>query len=274
MPDTPIALRGLATEHNAAVDALVSAFEAHVKDIVATASARTLALLQARLSLTDGEIDATPANAKVLRSIDALFAEQMTAAGYDTLVDSYVGRFGTQFRYFDELLAIAAPDKSVAFSTDDKAWFKSLQMGSADSLKDLVGIAGALAKQRISFGVGSMPIADLAEVLADRFGQTLPAAARLADTAVTVFYRSISERGFADIERGLPANAARYKYYGPVDKLERPFCRHLTDAAKTYTRAEIDLMDNHQLPNVFLTAGGFRCRHSWLLMGLSGGSLA
>jgi hypothetical protein len=254
------------------VDSLVQAFETHVKATIETASTRTLAILQSRLEIGKTSvhlIDSNPANSKVLRGIDKLFKEQMTEAGYDALVDAYVGRFSTQFRFFNELLAIVAPGRSVDFTTDDKAWFKSQQLASADSLKAVVDIAGALAQQRVLFGVGGMPIADLAEVLAERFQQTLPMAARLADTAMTVFYRSISERGFADIERGLPADSIRYKYYGPLDRLTRPFCAHLEESGKTYSRAEIDLMNNHQLPNVFLTCGGFRCRHMWLISGLA-----
>jgi hypothetical protein len=275
MPDdtTSIALRGLATAHNAAIDALVAAFNEHVAEIVKTASARTLAILEARLEYGKTAphlIDANPANSKVLRGVDQLFAEQMKEAGYDALVDSYVKRFGTQFRYFGELLAIVAPGHTVDFTAEDKSWFRAQQLASADSLKACVDIVGALAQQRIAFGVGGMPIADLAETLAARFETTIAAAARIADTSITVFYRSIAERGFADIERGLPADAIRYHYFGPDDKLTRPFCQRLVESGKTYTRAEIDLMNNHQLPvgTCMVTAGGFNCRHSWLLTAL------
>jgi hypothetical protein len=33
---------------------------------------------------------------------------------------------------------------------------------------------------------------------------------------------------------------------------------------KVYTRAEIDAMDNGQIDNVFLTGGGYNCRHVWM----------
>lgn len=53
-----------------------------------------------------------------------------------------------------------------------------------------------------------------------------------------------------------------YWYSGPADGLVRPFCReHL---GKVYTKAEIDALDNGQLGNVFLTAGGYNCRHLWM----------
>jgi hypothetical protein len=271
MPDTPITLRGFTDAHNASIDSLVAAFNDQAKDIVATASARTLAILQARLEIVKGEVAATAANAKVLRGLQDLFREQMQKAGYDALVDAYVRQFNTQFRYFDELLAIVAPGRTVEFTGDDKAWLAGLQSGSAESLKGVVDVAASLAQQRVSFNVGGMPIADLAEVLAERFQMTLSAAARIAETSVVVFYRSIAERGFADIEKGLAVGAVKYRYFGPDDLLTRRFCQQLVESGKTYTRAEIDLMDNHQFPvgTCMVTAGGWRCRHVWLVHGLA-----
>jgi hypothetical protein len=50
-------------------------------------------------------------------------------------------------------------------------------------------------------------------------------------------------------------------YVGPVDERLRPFCRG--HVGKVYTRAQIDALDNGQLPNTFLTGGGWNCRHVW-----------
>ena len=53
-----------------------------------------------------------------------------------------------------------------------------------------------------------------------------------------------------------------YLYVGPVDGHTRDWC--LERVGKVYTRAEIEAMDNNQLPNPFLTGGGYNCRHSFL----------
>ncbi len=45
----------------------------------------------------------------------------------------------------------------------------------------------------------------------------------------------------------------------------RPFCRHLLERNLTYTRERINQMSNGQIPNVFLSAGGWRCRCQWVL---------
>jgi len=53
-----------------------------------------------------------------------------------------------------------------------------------------------------------------------------------------------------------------YLYTGPVDGRTRDWC--LERVGKVYTRAEIEAMDNNQLPNPFLTGGGYNCRHSFI----------
>lgn len=52
-----------------------------------------------------------------------------------------------------------------------------------------------------------------------------------------------------------------FQYIGPDDSANRPFCDRHVD--KIYTREEIDALDNGQIANVFLTGGGYRCRHHW-----------
>ena len=82
---------------------------------------------------------------------------------------------------------------------------------------------------------------------------------------MSTWYRTATDRAFQIIEEDLPAQEIRYEYSGLDDKLTRPFCEHLLEVGKAYTRAEIEKMDNGQLPNVFLTGGGWNCRHQWIL---------
>jgi hypothetical protein len=76
----------------------------------------------------------------------------------------------------------------------------------------------------------------------------------LYDTSVSIFARQV-EALQASADPDTP-----FVYMGPADKKTRPFCRE--HVGKVYTRAEIDELDNGQIDNVFLTGGGFNCRHS------------
>lgn len=57
------------------------------------------------------------------------------------------------------------------------------------------------------------------------------------------------------------SGARAYLYTGPIDGRIRPFCARLV--GRVLTRAAIDRLDNGQLPNSFLTRGGYNCRHQW-----------
>jgi hypothetical protein len=75
----------------------------------------------------------------------------------------------------------------------------------------------------------------------------------LYDTSVSIFARQV-EALQASADPDTP-----FVYMGPADKKTRPFCRE--HVGKVYTRAEINELDNGQIDNVFLTCGGFNCRH-------------
>jgi hypothetical protein len=262
--DIVVLLGGITSRHNRAVDSFVATFEEQLGAMLTKVSARTVAQLQARLGITDGMVDRTLANQQILRRVDKIFSEQMKLAGYDGLVDSFVSAFAKQFPFFDQVIeTLGLPP--VSFAKADRDFFVSQQTSAADSLGAVVDTVAAVAQQKALFSVGALKIADLAETLATALKRTLPEAARLADTSMSVFYRSISDRGFRLVEEGMPASAVRYKYYGPDDLITRPFCRHVLEGPNLYTRAQIENMSNGQLPNPFLTGGGYRCRHWWLL---------
>lgn len=95
-------------------------------------------------------------------------------------------------------------------------------------------------------------LADLAAVLDD----TAPHVQTLYDTAVSIFGRQVEAIHAGD------APETRFAYFGPIDEKVRPFC--LQHVGKVYTRVEIDALDNGQIDNVFLTGGGYNCRHQWM----------
>ena len=103
----------------------------------------------------------------------------------------------------------------------------------------LAGVAG--------FALGSSPVeADNAAV---------PAVKPLA-FAADMPSRDVVTNAIPRLDVGPPAS----------DKLIRPFCKRLMAQAargRTWSRQQIDRMDNGQMPDVFSTCGGFNCRHQW-----------
>jgi hypothetical protein len=259
-------LTDIARRANRTIDSALLDFEEELQALVHRASARALARMQRKLEAgAEGRIAGTAADLGTLRLAGRIFQSEMERAGYPELVEAFVGSFGRLFPFFGETIA-ALGLPAVGFDQADRAAFAAQQVNLAESIAGVVRSVAEAAKRRASFAVGGTPVAELAELLAVEYGKTAPQAAGLADTAITVFYRSIADRGFQKVEAGNGA-AVRYRYYGPDDVLTRRFCDDLlarTDR-RGLTREEIDGLDNGQLPNVFLTGGGYRCRHTWVL---------
>lgn len=87
------------------------------------------------------------------------------------------------------------------------------------------------------------------EVLAMAFKDALTDAAQLDEAA-----RELNR----DVEELDPIG---FVYLGPEDRITRDFCDVLIE--RWFTRDEIQRLDNNQLFDVFITRGGYNCRHGW-----------
>jgi hypothetical protein len=205
--------------------------------------------------------------------VDKVFLQNLEAAGYERVVQGFVNEFAGQVPWFQEVLGALSYELGeqlkVEFSATDKRFFVGQQVSTVAALESEIERGAIVAKRQALFSVGGLPVKQLTEYLATAFRVSLSDATSLASTALPTFYRTVADRGFQKIEQGLaPGRSVRYTYYGPLDKLNRPFCRRMmgeAKAGKAWTREEIAKLSNGSLPNVFATCGGWRCRHQWLV---------
>lgn len=130
-------------------------------------------------------------------------------------------------------------------------------LGEANLLGTAEDITTALVQ---AVSVWAFTVTDpnrILEVLADVTDTEFSKVQTLFDTQTSIYGRQIE----AVATENLGPNQA-FLYTGPVDGRTRDWC--LDRVGKVYTRAEIERMDNGQLPNPFLTGGGYNCRHSFL----------
>lgn len=264
--------------HDGYVTATVNAYTSRLEDIVTIATARTTAELQHKLDiLPDGTIANTAANQRVLRGLDQIFQEEMDAAGYQALNKAYTSQFAGQLQFLDDIidkigesLNKPLPDVKDAIKAEDRRVLASQQTSTIAQLDTVLDTVAASAKRQALFSVAGLSAKDLASTLATAFQKTVGQSSALAETAQVAFYRTVSDKSFRVIEEDLPGFEIRYEYDGPLDKLNRPVCRHWREqsiAGKRWTRKEIDELDNGpgQPKPVFIFCGGVRCRHQFVI---------
>jgi hypothetical protein len=262
-------LREIQTRHDRYIDSLLAQFERELSATVAAASARTQARLQESLSVEDGRILSTAQNARFMRRLDAVFMGELDRAGFGYLVDELVAQFPGQLPFFREILetlsaAMDTPLPPVVFSASDISAFTAQAQSAADGIHAAMESVSMRLKNRVLMAVGGLKFQDLVTTLAELAQRSLPEIVGLAETATATYYRVIADRGYRIIEKNTPGRL-KYRYEGPFDVLTRPFCKKLLKTRRTYTRPQIDKMDNGQIPNVFISCGGWRCRHQWVL---------
>lgn len=180
----------------------------------------------------------------------------LTASGYGDLASvAYGARLD---RLVDRVLATrriaqAAARLSGAF---DARLAALLALHETDLLDEGDEIARALWQATVRGIFGSRPVNRILADLADVIDASEAQIGTLYDTSVSIFGRQVEA-----LQAGDDPDTA-FLYVGPNDKKTRPFCRE--HVGLVYTRDRIDELDNWQIDNVFLTGGGYNCRHQFI----------
>lgn len=179
----------------------------------------------------------------------------LTAAGYEDLADA-----ATSARY-DRLVAhlqrLRVYADVAAFTARDYTRIQALQaLARLDLLQVGDEAAVAIWRTLVQGLYSQRPVRHLLEDVADALDAELTTARTWYDTQTSVFTRQVESLKFGD--------ASTFLYAGPTDSKLRPFCQQ--HVGKVYTKAAIDGLTNGQLPNVFLTGGGWNCRHTWVAL--------
>ena len=179
--------------------------------------------------------------------------QALRAAGYEHLADTASGALLN--RLVSQLGALRGAARLAEFTATDGTRILALQ---ALARLDLLGQGEAIAHalwRTFAYGLFSQrPIAHLLDDLATAIDVELAEARTLYDTTVNIFGRQVEAMKAQDGDV--------FAYLGPLDRKTRPFC--FEHVGKVYSKPAIDAMDNGQLPDVFLTGGGWNCRHQFI----------
>ena len=185
----------------------------------------------------------------------AQITKALDRAGYSMLVRKY-----SDFQ-LDAVVAQVqnlrgAADLAPYFTADESRILALKELAKIDLLNQGEEIAHAVWRTLAQGIFTQRPLADLLDDLASTLDISQRQARTMYDTAVNVFSRQLE----AMKATGEPDEP--FLYLGPDDDKTREFCQE--HVGKVYSRAAIDQMDNGQLPNVFLTGGGYNCRHQFV----------
>src|SRR5579862_52532 len=175
--------------HNRYQDSMLETFEQHLRDIVRKAQAQTLARLQAKLAITDGVIEATPGNMLILRNAGKIFAEELDAAGYERLVNAFVGEFQGTLPFLQETLEYLGNQVGRTWTVDltakDRGLLAALQVNTVTALDGAMDATAGAAITRGLFGVAGLEFGKLVNLLTEKFETSIGKARTIADTAMS-----------------------------------------------------------------------------------------
>ena len=233
------------------VDALTDDFARELGIVLDLLKTRIRFLVR-RLQSQNGRVIATQNNLALALRLRSDLLAALEQAGYSQLalaaVDEPLDRLALS------VLGGAADRVALgAYDVDALAAMKEIRL--AQLL--LVGedIAVQLWRVTLDGVLGTRPVLDLVDDIADALDISERQARTLYDTMTSTFSRQVGQIGTT----GEPDEA--FLYVGPDDDKTREFCKERVD--QVFSRKAIEEMDNGQMPNPMLTGGGYNCRHQF-----------
>ena len=261
-------------DHDRYIDSAVAALVARVKRITDRATIRATNRLRRELETAKGQVRPVAANQRALRSFAAIFDEELTKLGYYTVIDAFTREtFPGQAPFFTEAFdvinrSLKQPLPDPRLRPEDLRFITSQQISAGVVLGGEAARIGETAMAQALLSVGGTGIDALIEALADRL-QMLPAKVEsLSVTALTIHYRTLQDLSYRRVEED-SGEELLFRYFGPRDRRNRPFCRRVLGDNKPRSKKEVLALDNapSSLTNAFLHGGGYRCRHRWAAVG-------
>lgn len=261
------------------IDSAISDFEGELGRVVLNAQASVMSTLRNGLDLEDQSampsVKSTSKNVRIINDLGILFAKAMEESGYGKLVADFTDSFGIHVKTFQRIMATLSGKLGIEtplFGSRDTSYFDNVSKATEESLHQVVSSAGQAARLQALMSMNGLPVNKLASLVSTRLMTSKADARAIAATGISTFYRTVADNGYQKIEENLKDTDVeiRYVYMGPPagDRLIRPFCSKLmakSAQGMTWNRKQIDAMNNGQIPNVFVTCGGFSCRHQWVV---------
>lgn len=246
-------LQRQATAESSLMDALNATFANELSQVVTLLTAKIRGLVKKLETNTNGRIVASQQNLALALRMKADLLKALEDAGFSELalraVDAPLDKLAAKVLNGagEEAVSLAAFDVDALVAMKQIHFAELLQVGE--------DVATQLWRITLDGVLGVRPVLDLVNDIADVLDISAARARTVYDTIVSTYSRQVGQIGTT----GEPDEA--FLYVGPDDAKTRPFCEEHVD--RVYSRAAIDDMDNGQLPNVFLTGGGYSCRHAF-----------
>ena len=203
----------------------------------------------------DGDRSARVSGARGL-AVRRQLREALSTAGYARMVDE--ATVTAVERMAEAMLATRIGQAGVKLVQPNPLKLQALvDIGRYNLLDVADDAARELWRGLATWAFSATPTNQIIDDLLNRLDADVANVHTLFDTQVSMFGRQVEALATEHLPDDQP-----YLYVGPNDHKNRPFCKELV--GQVMTRDRIEALDNEQLPNPFVTGGGYNCRHSWL----------
>ena len=253
-------IESFAEEHAQDLDAATENTLASFSRQIASAKLAIAALLTRSLTVDSGVVQMSTTFSATLSKIPELFTSQIRVHGYYVATRDFVKLFDAQVDQALAAIDLMNLDLGTPYLSQIQRDFVVGQKLAAKRALDMepMLVSVRLAQAAYSFSPGQT-LSGMIDYFGSIADQLMDVSVKL-QLFITSFFRKVLGMFYFNFEK---SKELWYKYVGPADKKNRPFCAGIIVTGRVYRFSEIEEMDNGQIPGVLENGGGYGCRHWW-----------
>jgi hypothetical protein len=214
------------------------------------------AYLTNSLEIHQGVVARSGANSRVLSTVQDEYRKALCKSGYGAVAVAFSSVVIDQVGEFKEVLELAGLADEVEFTEDD---LSTLSNHATSVARLLDAHAKKVENDLVRLLCMSLGVTDVGQLTKGISGviRKLSEVKPIISNHIMSFYKLVGSLVYRKLESG--GRSLRYRYVGPEAK--RGFCKQLL--GKDFSLAEVQVMENGQVPDVLSTGGGWGCAHWW-----------
>lgn len=252
-------------EHADRIEKLVQQFASQVSREVDVVLAQVLATSVSTLAVSNGTVNHSPKNARRVLSLSNEFEQVLERSAFYPTVYAFVSSFTDQvdeFSNFYQDMRLGTGLSDMNLSDGDMGILSNQAAAAVSTLEGRVLRISSDLRHFLSKSLGESKVPELVGGISDII-RKLSNVEPIARDQLMSFFRIVGSLVYKNLEAF--GHQLKFLYVGPLSESSRDFCRRLTENTRTYTRQEIDGLENRQIHSVFDNAGGWGCRHWWAI---------
>lgn len=255
--------QGKIDEHADRLNARAHSFTLNLQEEVDVILDQMTSEIVSSVNVNRGIVENSPETATSILAIGSMLNRVLQESQYDDIVLSFISSFSDQIDEFGEFYKTMSRIRRVpplSFSEENKEVLANQAAAAAAAIYSQQVLVSIELNRLLGRSTNGVNLSSLLKGIST-IVRKLDKVEQIARDHLMLWFRLVGSLAYIYAEEN--NKSLMYSYVGQSSQDSRDFCK--SRVGRSFSKKEIDSMDNGQVPGVLHNGGGYGCMHWWCL---------